>query len=336
MRWIHALRTVLLFVLAAAAALSALGAGAQLGARQASPPPPPAPLRLPPVYAEGIRTDTLFLGGYAHGSFSEALRVLASDLSESERAMVGRHLDKIFAVVLGKDGLGEAGRLRVAYERTVRPDGSTRSIEVLTAEAAVDGELHTAYYFEAQGKPGYYDPFGRSLDEHAWAEPLPVLRVTSAYGSHRLHPILHRVLPHTGVDLGARQGTPVRAAADGLVTRAGWWGGYGNLIEVQHPNGYSTRYGHLSRLARGLRLGQLVHQGEVIGYVGMTGLATGPHLHFEVRRHGRPVDPLQATEEGQVGSELDDGPLWAHQRTRLALLLRRAPTLLTAAGGRPF
>src|SRR5690606_6821190 len=102
-------------------------------------------------------------------------------------------------------------------------------------------------------------------------------------------PILNRVLPHTGVDLAAPTGEPVRATADGIVASAGTQGGYGLLVDLQHPSGYSTRYGHLSRMAAGLRPGAAVSRGEVIGYVGMSGLATGPHLHYEVRRRGQPV-----------------------------------------------
>jgi hypothetical protein len=307
---------------------------ASLGLALAPPstPLPAAPALLAPVRAVGMRTDTLFVGGYARGSFNQAMKLLASDLSTEERELVGQHLDRIFTGVLPEAGLGTGGRLRVAYERTVRPDGTTRSIRVLTAEAAVAGEMHTAYYYERDGKPGYYDNFGRALEAHAWSRPLAALRVTSAFGSRRMHPILHRLLPHTGVDYGARYGTPVRATADGVVVSAGWNGGYGNMIEVQHPNGYSTRYAHLSRIVAGRAL--FVHQGDVIGYVGMTGLATGPHLHYEVRRNGRPVNPLLATEAPPLATELlDTDPAWPVQRHALSRLLARTPTILQLGAG---
>jgi murein DD-endopeptidase MepM/ murein hydrolase activator NlpD len=273
------------------------------------------------------RVDTLFAGGYASGSFTEAMRVLAADLAPSEREMVGQHLDKVFAGVLDQGGLGEVGRLRVAFERTVRPDGTTRSIRVLAAEAAVAGKLHTAFYHEKDGKPGYFDPFGRSLEEHAWSGPLAgPHRITSPFGSRRFHPILHRVLPHLGVDIAAPRGMDVHATADGVVVDAGWHGGYGNLVEVQHPNGYSTRYAHLSAIL--VRPGRMVRQGEVLGRVGMTGLATGPHLHYEVRRGGRAVDPLVATASAAVGTEIAADSTWPAERHRLAQLLSRTPTLL--------
>ena len=286
------------------------------------------PIILAPARAVGIRIDTLFVGGYASGSFTDAVHTLASDLSVEERELVGQHLDKIFAEVVEDRGLGRSGRLRAAYERAVRPDGTTRSIRVLTAEAAVAGELHTAFYYERDGKPGYFDPFGRSLEETGWAGPLAALRVTSGFGSRRMHPILRRVLPHAGVDYAARSGTPVRATADGVISLAGRSGGYGNLVEVQHPNGYSTRYAHLSRFGSGIRRSRWVRQGEVIGYVGMTGLATGPHLHYEVRRAGRAVDPGRVATIGAAGSALAADSVWSDQRKRLARLLARAPSML--------
>jgi len=289
------------------------------------------PSLLPPVVAVGIRTDTLFTGGYARGSFTEAMHTLAAEIPADERELVGQHLDKIFAGILEHDGLGRAGRLRVAFERTLRPDGSARAIRVLTAEAAVAGELHTAFYFERGGTPGYYDPFGRSLDEQPWAGPLTTLRVSSPYGLRRMHPILRRVLPHTGVDYAAARGTPVHATADGVVSSAGDRGGYGNMVEIQHPNGYTTRYAHLSRIATGVRGGKALKQGELLGYVGMTGQATGPHLHYEVRRNGRAVDPARVILESGIARELAGEESWAVERSRLSRLLARTPTILRVA-----
>jgi murein DD-endopeptidase MepM/ murein hydrolase activator NlpD len=283
---------------------------------------------LPAVRAVPIRMDTLFLGGYARGSFHEALQTIASELSGAERIMVGRYLDKIFAGVLLGEDLERGGRLRLAYERMVRSDGSTRSIRVLVAETAVAGRMHTAFFFEHQGQPGYFDNFGRSLDTGGWIRPLPEARVTSAFNSQRMHPILQQVLPHLGVDYAAPSGTPVRATGDGTVAAAEWRGGYGNLVEIQHANGYTTRYGHLSRFSSELHRDAYVRQGEVIGYVGATGLATGPHLHYEVRRHGRPIDPESAAAEAGISAELPFTPEWSAEREQLSHLLARTPRAL--------
>jgi murein DD-endopeptidase MepM/ murein hydrolase activator NlpD len=258
-----------------------------------------------------------------------ALGSVAGDLSASEREMIGRHLDKIFLPILNQQGMPNGGRLRLAYERTRRPDGTTRAIQVLAAEAAVGGSLYTVFLYDHGDQPGYYDDWGHSLDPVPWEGPLPRMQVTSPFNSARFHPILHRVLPHLGVDLAAGYGTPVRAAADGSVTWAGPKGGYGNLVEITHPNGYATRYGHLSAIAP-IRPGMPVRQGEVIGYVGATGLATAPHLHYEVRRKGLPVDPMlvqpTATSTGDVGYDLG----WRQERTALADLLARAPQVVSS------
>ena len=315
----------LVIALIAALAL-ALASGAALADPQAGLPVE-GPPRLAAVRAVPALTDTLLIGGYARGTFREALRTVASDLSETEREMVGRHLDKIFLDILQGKALQGGGRLKVAYERVRRPDGATRSIQVLAAQAAVGGGLHTMFFYEHGDQPGYYDDDGRSLEQHPWTGPLDVLRVTSGFRLDRMHPILRRVLPHTGIDYAAAYGTPVRATADGSVSFAAVRGGYGNLVEVQHPNGYATRYAHLSRLA--VREHQPVRQGDVVGWVGATGLATGPHLHYEVRRKGQPVDPAVAaafeTPTETVGYDL----AWRNEQRALGRLLARTPTVVS-------
>jgi murein DD-endopeptidase MepM/ murein hydrolase activator NlpD len=166
--------------------------------------------------------------------------------------------------------------------------------EVLSAEFSNDGHLYRAYRFEQGGRAGYFDEHGMSLKKAFLKAPLSFRRISSYFSGRRMHPILKIRRPHYGVDYAAPYGTPVSAACDGTVVFAGWRGGYGRLIEVHHPNGYTTFYGHLSRIARGVSVGKRIAQGDVIGYVGATGLATGPHLHYEMRLHGRPLNPLTA------------------------------------------
>jgi murein DD-endopeptidase MepM/ murein hydrolase activator NlpD len=284
-------------------------------------------LTLPAVRAVPSHIDTLLVGGYARGSFRAAMDVIASDLSAAEKEMVGRHLDKIFEPVV-QGAMQNGGRLKVAYERVRGPDGNTRSIQVLAAQAAVGGGLHTLFFYEHGEKPGYYDDLGQSLDPKAWAGPLSVMRVTSGFRMDRMHPILHRVLPHNGIDYAATYGTPVFSTADGSVSYAAVRGGYGNMVEVQHPNGYATRYAHLSRIA--VRPYQPVRQGDVIGYVGATGLATGPHLHYEVRRKGQPVDPAFAMAYEQTSESVDYDLAWRNERRVLQRLIARTPTVVRA------
>ncbi len=143
------------------------------------------------------------------------------------------------------------------------------------------------------GRPGYYDLEGRPLRKQFLKAPLRFSRITSRFSLHRFHPILHRSMPHYGVDYGAPVGTPVHSTADGVVKWVGRKGGGGKMITVRHPNHYETSYLHLSRYAKGIRRGRRVHQGEVIGYVGQTGMATGPHLDYRIRHNGRWVNPLR-------------------------------------------
>jgi murein DD-endopeptidase MepM/ murein hydrolase activator NlpD len=147
-------------------------------------------------------------------------------------------------------------------------------------------EFQAVRYTDRQGDSHYYTPDGRSLHKAFLRTPVEFTRVSSRFNSARLHPILNRIRAHQGVDYAAPIGTPVRAAGDGRIRFAGVKGGYGNLVEIEHSRSIVTVYGHLSRFARGTRAGAHVTQGEVIAYVGMTGLATGPHLHYEYRVNG--------------------------------------------------
>lgn len=147
-------------------------------------------------------------------------------------------------------------------------------------------EFQAVRYTDPQGGSHYYTPDGRSLHKAFLRTPVEFTRVSSRFNSARMHPILNRIRAHQGVDYAAPMGTPVRAAGDGRIRFAGRKGGYGNLVEIEHSSSIVTVYGHLSRFARGTRAGAHVTQGAVIAYVGMTGLATGPHLHYEYRVNG--------------------------------------------------
>jgi len=165
--------------------------------------------------------------------------------------------------------------------------------DILSVELINNGTSYKAYRFEYNGVVDYYDEHGRSLRRAFLKAPLSFRRISSGFTRRRFHPILKRFHPHYGIDYVAPYGTPVSATGDGTVIFAGRKGGYGKLVIIRHPNGYKTYYGHLSRIARKIRRGRKVHQGEIIGYVGATGLATGPHLHYEMRIHNKPVNPLR-------------------------------------------
>ena len=164
---------------------------------------------------------------------------------------------------------------------------------LLAAEFINAGKRYQAIYFkDPQGRDGYYTPDGQNLKRAFLKSPMPFNRISSGYSTARLHPVLKVWRAHKGVDYAAPTGTPVRAVADAVVSFAGKQGGYGNLVLLQHNAPYSTAYGHLSRFAKGVKRGAKISQGQLIGYVGSTGLASGPHLHYEFRVHNQQTNPL--------------------------------------------
>jgi murein DD-endopeptidase MepM/ murein hydrolase activator NlpD len=180
---------------------------------------------------------------------------------------------------------------KIVVEGLYRDGNFKRYGNILAAEFINDGAVYRAYAFEQKGKIGYYDEIGRPLRKAFLKAPLSFRYVSSSFSRGRYHPILKITRPHHGLDYAAAAGTPVSAIGNGTVLFAGRRGDYGNLIILKHQNGYKTYYGHLSKIARGVRNGAKVGQGSIIGYVGATGLATGPHLHYEARIGDRPVNP---------------------------------------------
>jgi murein DD-endopeptidase MepM/ murein hydrolase activator NlpD len=164
---------------------------------------------------------------------------------------------------------------------------------ILAAEYESEGTVHRAIYFRDKNRGSYYTPEGESLRRAFLKSPLEFSRISSGYSRGRRHPILGGVRPHLAVDYAAPSGTPVLAVADGVVKFAGRKGGYGNTITLRHRAKYETMYSHLSRLGKGIRRGARVMQRQVIGFVGSTGLSTGPHLDFRVIREGRFINPLK-------------------------------------------
>ncbi len=164
---------------------------------------------------------------------------------------------------------------------------------ILAAEYENSGTLHQAVLFRMNGEDlGYFAPDGSSLKKMFLKSPIPYGRISSRFQKRRFHPILQVHRPHLGVDYAAPKGTPVRSVGDGVVTFAGWSGGGGKIIKVRHNSTYQTAYKHLNGYANGIRSGARVRQGQIIGYVGNTGMSTAPHLHFEFFQGGRYVDPL--------------------------------------------
>ena len=179
-------------------------------------------------------------------------------------------------------------------------------------------------YVDPDGSAHYYTPEGLSMYRAFLRTPVEFTRISDRFNPNRRHPILNTIRAHKGVDYAAPTGTPVRAAGDGRVQFAGQKGGYGNVLEIAHARGVVTVYGHLSRFANGMRAGTKVSQGEVVAYVGMTGLATGPHLHYEYRVNGVHQNPQTVDLPGAAPIE----PSWRQdfdEKTALALAALEAP-----------
>jgi murein DD-endopeptidase MepM/ murein hydrolase activator NlpD len=201
----------------------------------------------------------------------------------------------------------EGDRFTAEYEQIYQDGKYLRDGEVLAAEFVNNGKMYRAVRFVGDsGNVGYYTPSGLAMRKAFLRAPVEFTRVSSAFNPHRHHPILNLIRGHMGTDYAAPTGTPVHAAGDGHVSFEGQRGGYGNAIVLTHGANVSTLYGHMSRFARNVHVGTRVQQGDVIGYVGMTGLATGPHLHYEyltagVHRNPQTVqlpgaEPLRAQE----------------------------------------
>ncbi len=246
--------------------------------------------------AEPIRwyVDTVRYAGSIESSLYEALdrAVPWSSLGSEERTRLAWELADVFAWQLDfSRDLQPGDKFQVVLERRTSEEGETQVGGVLAADLEVNGKPVSAFRFTENGKPGFFDGAGLSLRRAFLRAPVEFRRISSRFNRSRMHPVLGYARRHEGTDYAADPGTPVMSAGDGTVLSAGWGGGYGKMVVVRHRNGISTRYGHLRGFAAGVRSGARVSQGQVIGYVGSTGLATGPHLHYEFRVNGAARDP---------------------------------------------
>ncbi|MBX6333381.1 MAG: M23 family metallopeptidase, partial [Gemmatimonadaceae bacterium] len=241
-------------------------------------------------------TDTVAVGGTIDANLYQALDDSAAALlPKSARAELAWSIADIYEyrVDMSRE-LQPGDHFRVLFERSRGPGGAVRIGDIMAVRFTLSGnEVDAIRYAGGNGRAEYFDQGGRSMRAAFLRAPLAFRRISSVFG-RRKHPILGTWRSHTGTDYAASAGTPVRAIGDGVVIFAGRKGGYGNAIDIRHRNGYVSRYGHLRGFAKGIRAGRTVTIGQTIGYVGMTGLATGPHLHFEIRVHGEARDPRVA------------------------------------------
>lgn len=249
--------------------------------------------------------DVKTISGVIDGNLSTAMGAAGVPLN-----VIGNFIDIFsFSVDFRRD-IHAGDKFEVRYERQLAPDGSVvKSGDIVFAALTLGKDSYELYRFEDKsGNADYYDEKGLALKKNLDRKPMEFkkARISSRFG-RRYHPILKRYRGHDGVDYAAPAGTKIYASGDGVVAMAKWNGGYGKYIKIRHNAEYSTGYAHMRAFAKGIRPGVRVKQGQVIGYVGNTGLSTGPHLHFEVMRNGRKVNPLTvkaATGENLKGAKL--------------------------------
>jgi murein DD-endopeptidase MepM/ murein hydrolase activator NlpD len=263
----------------------------------------------------GVVNSSLTIAGQQAG--------LSSDLIEQLTNIFAWDID--FAT-----NLQTGDQFTVVYEKT-----NTASEQIVAAEFVTRGKTFTAIRYEDdEGRVNYYSPEGKPMRKAFLSAPVDFVRISSGYDIHRRHPVLNRIRAHKGVDYAARTGTPVKAAGDGNVVFLGRKGGYGQVMILKHGEHHETLYAHLSDFKKGLENGDHVNQGDVIGYVGQSGLATGPHLHYEFRVDGVHRNP--ATLTNQHSAALRDDQLGAFKTKSKFLLAQlyqtKAKNLLAKSG----
>jgi murein DD-endopeptidase MepM/ murein hydrolase activator NlpD len=245
------------------------------------------PWRIEQVRANGVITSTVY----------EAMDAAVGDdvLPAGARRDLVWGLSEVYesAVDFSRD-IQDGDRFEVVAERLVSSEGEVRYGRVLAARLDVGGKPQYAFRFDDGDRPEFFDQTAHSMKRDYLRSPVEFKRISSRFSGRRFQPILHIFRAHRGTDFAASLGTPVRAVSDGTVKFAGRDAGYGNLIALQHRNGVETRYAHLLGFADAVHAGARVQQGQTIGFVGSSGLSTGPHLHYEVRVAGRAVDPRRS------------------------------------------
>jgi murein DD-endopeptidase MepM/ murein hydrolase activator NlpD len=275
-----------------------------------------------------VVVDTVYVAGRIDAGTTLYTSLVIDEtinLPASERVQLASALGNIYAYTIDFSREIQPGdSYQIAYEREARPDGTARNRRILISEIINGGRPMSAIYFKRGSVDGYYSAAGESLRKAFRRSPLDFERITSAFNPNRYHPILGIYRAHLGTDYGANYGTPVKAVADGTVTSAARDRGYGNVVVIRHHEGYSTRYAHLRNFAKSVRSGVRVKQDQVIGYVGSTGLATGPHLHFELRKNGRATNWKKAKLPGAP-------PIPAAYRAEFKRLVNERVALLESA-----
>ena len=278
------------------------------------------------------RDEPFVVSGVVTSSVSDAITSAVGDdlLPLESRIMLVWSLSEVYDWSLDFSRDVQPGdRFEVLAERQVSAEGEVRYGRILAARLDVGPRPLYAFRFDdvTTGRPEFYDENGHSMRRELLRAPLEYRRISSGFSRSRFHPILRYRRAHQGIDFSAADGTPIRSVGKGTVTYAGRRGGYGNLVEVRHNGSTVTRYAHLSRYAQGIQVGARVDQGETVGYVGASGLATSPHLHYELWINGRAVNPRRQFNTGPgVVIASNKRAAFDQERERLMELLEPAAT----------
>lgn len=228
---------------------------------------------------------------YASGKISSSLSLAGRKAGLSSNQI--HKLTEIFAWDIDfKYDLKEGDTFSVMYEEKVVDDKVIGTGDIIAAKFSLSGQDYTAFLYDDNGNKKYYDLEGNSLEKAFLRNPIDFARISSTFSKGRLHPIFNKIRAHKGTDYAARTGTPIKTVGDGVVKFIGKMNGYGNVVIVDHGMSYTTLYAHMNNFKKGLKKGERVSQGNVIGYVGSTGYATGPHLHYEFRINNEPKNSL--------------------------------------------
>ena len=275
-----------------------------------------------------VERKVTLVAGTVSGSLFESMEAMG------EQAQLVLDFAEIFAWDFDFASDSQPGdRFRMLVEKVHTGEQFVKYGRILVAEYESEGKIHTGIYFRDKEESGYYTPGGESLRRAFLKSPLEFTRISSGYSRARRHPILGGVRPHLAIDYAAPAGTPIWAVADGTVESAGWAGGNGYTVTLRHRATFKTMYNHLSRFGKAIRRGAHVNQRQVIGYVGTTGLSTGPHLDYRVIRDGRFVNPLK--EIFLPGKPISRSARPAFTAARDSLLERLRTALAARSGTSP-
>lgn len=234
-----------------------------------------------------LTVDTVLTSGEINGS------LWISMLDNNNDPELSIILSEVYAWTIDFFGLYPNDNYKIIYEKTYADTQYIGIGNILSAEFIHRGAPYYAYLFNQGGREDYFDENGESLRRAFLKAPLRYSRISSRFSYNRKHPILKIRRPHLGIDYAAPIGTPVQTVGDGIVTKAAYQGQAGRMVEVKHNGSYTTRYLHLSKYGNGIKVGKRVKQGDVVGYVGSSGLSTGPHLDFRFYKNGQAADPLK-------------------------------------------